>query len=68
MSITGKQFIEQGIVPDSVTKTTLHIVWFDSSNKIYSTGRDYTGTNEIDCIEKWKSEFPDALFHSASIK
>ena len=47
---------------------TLHIVWFETTEKIYSTGRNYTGRTEIDAILKWRKEFPNAILHSLSVK
>lgn len=47
---------------------TIHIVWFETTEKIYSTGRDYSGITEIEALKKWRKEFPNAILHSLSVK
>lgn len=51
-----------------IEENTYHIVWFDDEKKIHSTGRNYTGADPIGALTKFYIEFPNAFFHSMSIK
>jgi len=47
---------------------TCHIVWFNCDNALYSNGKDFTGTDEIECLALWRVQNPTAIFHSMSKK
>ena len=60
--------ISQGIIPVSTKENEYLIVWFNDEKNIHSTGKNYTGINAKDALEKFYNEHPNAYFHSMSIK
>jgi hypothetical protein len=51
-----------------ITTKTYHIVWFNEPTALYSTGKNYDAIDEAEAIIAFRAEYPDALFHSMSVK
>jgi hypothetical protein len=47
---------------------TIHVVWFEDSKCIYSTGQNFTAPTYWECIREFENQFPTAIMHSCVVK
>lgn len=47
---------------------TIHVVWFEDSMRIYSTGQNFTSESYAGCIMEFERQHPTAIMHSCVVK